>query len=166
MDDFLQTPDAGELRKLAQELISRQTTMTISTSQGNTPWAAPVYFAERKFHFYFFSDPSSRHIRETLESGKAAAAIFHQASTWKEIRGIQMSGSIKQVLPGLDAVRAVRVYLRKFPFTRDFFEPSLRVDLESFIQKFHVRLYVFLPTLVYYQDNRIRFSFREMIRLE
>ncbi|RJR42330.1 MAG: hypothetical protein C4576_16275 [Desulfobacteraceae bacterium] len=166
MDDFLQPPSAGELRKLAQELVSQQTTMTISTSHDDTPWAAPVYFAERRFHFYFFSDPSSRHIRETLESGKAAAAIFHQASSWKEIRGIQMSGAIRQVAPGLDGVRAVRAYLRKFPFTRDFFEPSLQIDLDSFIKKFHVRLYVFIPNLLYYQDNRIRFSFREMIRLE
>lgn len=161
----MQQPNAGELRKLTEELVSEQTTMTVSTAHDNAPWAAPVYYANRKFRFYFFSDPSSRHISEALESGKAAAAIFHQASTWKEIRGIQMSGSIGHVLPGLDAVRAVRAYLKKFPFTRDFFEPSLQIDLQNFIKKFNVRLYVFLPTLLYYQDNRIRFSFREKISL-
>ena len=162
----MQPPDAGELRKLAEELISQQTTMTISTAHENAPWAAPVYYANRKSRFYFFSDPSSRHIREALESRKAAAAVFHQASTWKEIRGIQMSGSISHVLPGLDAIRATRAYLRKFPFTRDFFEPSLQIDLDAFTKKFKVRLYAFVPTLLYYQDNRIRFSFREKITLE
>jgi uncharacterized protein YhbP (UPF0306 family) len=162
----MQPPDDGELRRLAEELISQQTTMTVSTAHENAPWAAPVYYAHRKFRFYFFSDPSSRHISEALESGKAAAAIFHQASTWKEIRGIQMSGSIIHMHPGLDAIRAIRIYLRKFPFTRDFFDPSLQIDLDAFTKRFKVRLYAFVPTLLYYQDNRIQFSFREKIRLE
>jgi hypothetical protein len=161
----MQTPDDQELRRMAEELIGQETTMTLSTAHDDTPWAAPVYYVHRKFKFYFFSDPSSRHIREALESEKASAAIFHQASSWREIRGIQMSGSIVHIAPGLEAVQAVHAYLQKFPFTRDFFDSGHEVDLKVFVQKFNVRLYAFRPTLLYYQDNRIRFSFRESIRL-
>lgn len=161
----MQPPDAGELRKKAEELISEQKTMTISTAHDNMPWAAPVYYFHRKFNFYFFSDPSSRHIREATESEKASAAIFHPASTWKEIRGIQMSGSIIHLSPGLEAIRAIRGYLQKFPFTGDFFDSGRAIDLEAFVKRFHVRLYAFRPGLLYYQDNRIRFGFREEINI-
>lgn len=161
----MQPPDAGELRKLAEELIGEETTMTIATAHDNTPWAAPVYYVYRKSNFYFFSDPSSRHIQEAMMGEKASAAIFHQANTWQEIRGIQMSGSIIHVAPGLEAIRAIHAYLQKFPFTRDFFDSAHQVDLDAFVKKFKVRLYAFRPTLLYYQDNRIRFSFREKITL-
>jgi uncharacterized protein YhbP (UPF0306 family) len=162
----MQLPDADELRRLAEELMGRETTMTISTAREDAPWAAPVYYVHRKSSFYFFSDPSSRHIQEAMESGKASAAIFHQAShTWKEIRGIQMSGSIVHLGAGLEAIRATRAYLQKFPFTRDFFD-SAQVDLDAFVRKFKVRLYAFRPTVMLYQDNRIRFSFREEVPLD
>jgi uncharacterized protein len=162
----MQTPDAAELRRLAEELLSAQTTMTISTARENISWAAPVYYVNRKFRFYFFSDPSSRHVREALEGGNASAAVFHQASTWQEIRGIQMSGTIAPLGARLEAVRAIRAYLKKFPFTRDFFDSTQELDLDGFMKRFRVRLYLFRPSVLLYQDNRIKFSFREKVELE
>jgi uncharacterized protein len=158
-------PDVSEIRKQAEELITQVTTMTLSTALRDGPWAAPVYYASRGFVFYFFSDPDSRHIREATESGRAAAAIYPQVSSWKEIRGIQMSGSLNALHPGLEALKAVRAYLQKFPFTREFFDPTQKIDLEAFAGRFKVRLYVFKPALLYYMDNRIRFGFRESIPL-
>lgn len=162
----MQKPDAAELRKLADELLSGETTMTLSTAREDTPWAAPVYYVNRGFRFYFFSDPRSRHIQEGLESGSAAAAVFHHAASWQEIRGIQMSGAITQVGAGLEAVRAIQSYLKKFPFTREFFDKSQKIDLDGFVKRFRVRLYLFQPSLLLYQDNRIAFSFREEVSLE
>ena len=157
--------DVHELRKKAEELIRGVSTMTLSTALGDGPWAAPVYYASRGFLFYFFSDPVSRHIREALESGRAAAAIFPEVSSWKDIRGVQMSGALSAVRPGVEALKAVSAYLQKFPFTREFFNPAQKIDLDAFAGRFKVRLYVLRPTLLYYMDNRIRFSFRESIPL-
>jgi uncharacterized protein len=162
----MNTIDPAELRKRTEELLSAQTTMTLSTAHDNESWAAPVYYVNRKFQFYFFSDPSSRHVREALESGNAAAAVFHQASTWQEIRGIQMSGTVTPLGAGLEAVRAIRAYLKKFPFTREFFDSGKEIDLEGFVKRFRVRLYLFRPSVLLYQDNRIAFSFREEVALE
>lgn len=162
----MQQPDTAELRKLAEELLSEQTTMTISTAHEHTPWAAPVYYVNRKFRFYFFSDPKSRHIQEALESESASAAVFHHANTWQEIRGIQMSGTITPLGAGLEAVRAIQAYLKKFPFTREFFDSPQELDLDGFLKRFRVRLYLFRPSLLLYQDNRIAFSFREKVPLE
>jgi uncharacterized protein YhbP (UPF0306 family) len=159
------SPTEQQLRELAETLVKEQNTMTFATASGDAAWAAPVYYANVEFNFYFFSDPNSRHIQESLKSNQASAAIFHPSSSWREIRGIQMSGTISPVSVGIEAFRMVRAYLKKFPFTEEFFDQGQKLDLEAFAKRFRVRLYRFKPDLIYYMDNRIRFSFREKIRI-
>ena len=154
-----------ELKKRALTLIEEQSTMTLATAAASEAWAAPVYFAYHRSGFYFFSDPSARHIRESLAGGRAASTIFAASSSWQEIRGIQMSGTVDSVSAGLEAAAAVRAYLNKFPFTRDFFAPGDPVDPAAFSKRFSVKLYRFNPALVYYLDNSIHFGFRESVTL-
>ncbi|HYA40597.1 MAG TPA: pyridoxamine 5'-phosphate oxidase family protein [Syntrophobacteraceae bacterium] len=154
-----------ELKSLAVYLIEEQSTMTLATASARGPWAAPIYYTFLGSAFYFFSDPSSRHIVDSLESGRASAAIFAQASSWQDIRGLQMSGVVQAVSVGATALRAVRSYLRKFPFTTEFFKPGDTIDLNAFADRFRVRLYRFKPDLVYYLDNSIKFGFREKVHL-
>jgi uncharacterized protein YhbP (UPF0306 family) len=151
------------LRMLAENLIEGQSTMTLATAQGNAAWAAPVYYVFCRSAFYFFSDPGSRHIQESLASCRASAAIHSGASSWKEIRGIQMTGSIDMVSGKLEAVETIGKYLKKFSFTQDFFSKDQTMDLDAFAKRFNVRFYKFKPTLIYYLDNSIRFGFREAI---
>ena len=152
-----------DLKSRAKRLIAGQNTMTLATAHESMAWAAPVYYANMGFQFYFFSDPESRHIRESLESDQASAAIFVPASTWKEIRGVQMSGSVHGVSPGLESIKALRLYLKKYPFTKDFFESGENINIEDIVKRFRVKLYRFKPSLFYYLDNQIRFGFRESI---
>ncbi len=159
------SPTPSDLRHFARALIENLSTMTLATSKGNEPWAAAVYFVSRAGCFYFFSDPASRHILEAVENGQAAAAIHAEAASWKEIRGLQMSGVIEKVGTGLNAVGAIRDYMSKFPFVREFFKPGDVLDLSGFTERFRVRLYRFRPTIVYYLDNRLRFGFRERVNL-
>lgn len=163
MSDNIPVPDESQLRDYALDLIDKQYTMTLSTALHDTPWAAPVYYVNLDLRFYFFSDPRSRHIQESQAANQAAAAIFHQSNTWREIRGVQMSGRITSLWPGLESLRALRAYLKKFPFTEEFFDSRDQLDLEGFAKRFKVRFYCFRPDLVYYLDNRIRFSFRERV---
>jgi uncharacterized protein YhbP (UPF0306 family) len=158
-------PSDQELRKLAVDLIEEQSTMTLATAKGDVAWSAPVYYIFYKSCFYFFSDPTSRHIQESLTSGQASSSIYAHASTWQEIRGIQMSGQMEPVSARLGTIEVIRAYLKKFPFTKDFFQPEQALDLEAFAKRFKVRLYRFKPTLVYYLDNSIRFGFREEVIL-
>jgi len=165
LNDKIPAPDQSQLKAYALDIIEKQYTMTLSTSAQDTPWAAPVYYVNFDFRFYFFSDPRSRHIQESQTAGRAAAAIFHQSNSWREIRGVQMSGPIAALWPGLESLRALRAYLKKFPFTEEFFDSKDQLDLEGFAKRFRVRFYCFRPDLVYYLDNRIRFSFRERVVL-
>ena len=159
------SPSSAELKDRARDLIESQNTMTLATALKEQAWAAPVYYANLLFKFYFFSDPTSRHIREAMDSRQASAAVFEPASSWKGIRGIQMSGRIQSLSPGLEAVRALRAYLKKYPFTKEFFGKDQSLDLNAFITRFRVKLYRFEPSLLYYTDNSIRFSFRAEIPL-
>ncbi|MFH0731258.1 MAG: pyridoxamine 5'-phosphate oxidase family protein [Pseudomonadota bacterium] len=162
-----EVPDRGdELRGLAQDLINSVSTMTLATSGPDSVWAAPVYYVYQEGRFFFFSKPESRHIGESLAAGFAAAAIHANAESWQHIRGLQMSGAICKSGIGLDAICAVQAYLRKFPFTKEFFKEDQQMDLKGFITRFKVSLYHFTPERVLYQDNQIRFGFREEISLE
>lgn len=156
-------PDEKELKALAVRLIEEQYVITLATAGPHGPWAAPVYYVFFESAFYFFSDPSSRHIEESMESSRASAAIFAQASSWQDIRGLQMSGVIQVVSAGPTALRAIRSYLRKFPFTKEFFKPGDLMDLSAFSNRFRVKLYRFKPDLLYYLDNAIKFGFRERV---
>lgn len=157
--------DNSELKRQALELINRQSTMTLATARDNTPWAAPVYYVFYQSAFFFFSDPESRHIIEAMESKQASAAIYPYADTWQGIKGIQMTGAVRQLTPGVTAVQAIRAYTRKFAFTREFFDAGQALNLENFVKRFKVRFYRLDPRIVYYLDNQIKFGFRERIAL-
>ncbi|EFK12304.1 pyridoxamine 5'-phosphate oxidase family protein [delta proteobacterium NaphS2] len=158
-------PDPNKVRKLAEELINEQNTLTLATCSEKKAWAAPVYYVFMKSAFYFFSDPASRHITEALESGQASGAIHGYAAGWQEIRGIQMTGCIKTLSMGLESGGAIRGYLRKFQFTKEFFSSGMALNLDAFTSRFRVKLYKFEPTLIYYLDNSIRFGFKEQVAL-
>ena len=76
-----------------------------------------------------------------------------------------MTGSINAVGVGLEALQTLQAYLKKYPFTKEFFDDNASFDLKSFSERFGVKLYKFVPELVYYLDNQIRFAFREVVTL-
>jgi uncharacterized protein YhbP (UPF0306 family) len=164
-NDITKTPDSQQLTKMARQLVAEQNTLTLATAEGGAAWAAPVYYVFVKSAFYFLSGPDSRHITEALQSGQASAAIHAAASTWQEIKGLQMTGEIHTVKPGLEAAQVLRAYLKKYPFTTEFFKNTPSLDLDAFAKHFGVRLYGFIPSLVYYLDNKIQFAFREEVSL-
>lgn len=160
------TPDAGtgnsELADRVQALILSRSTITLATCSGASAWAAPVYYFYERAGFYFFSSPASRHVTDAVATGQAAGSIYSEGIGWKDIRGIQMSGSISKIVSPVEAARAIAGYLKKFSFTGDFFSGS-KADLDGFFGRFGVRLYCFRPRLVVYSDNSIRFGYRAEI---
>ena len=158
-------PDQKQLKALAIGLIDEQSTMTLATCRENVAWAAPVYYVFLKSAFYFFSDPASRHIVETLESGQASGAIHGFASGWQEIRGIQMTGGIETLSMGFESAEVIRIYLKKFQFAKELFSSGAALNLDAFTSRFRVKLYKLKPTLIYYLDNSLRFGFRERVML-
>ena len=157
--------ESHDFQEMALELINSQSTMSLATAKEKRAWAAPVYYVFFKSAFYFFSAPDSRHIKEAMDCEEVSAAIYPAVTLWQDIKGIQMSGNIKKAGFGFTAMGALRAYNSKYPFIKEFFEPGQALDLENFEKRFKVRFYRFVPTLVYYLDNQIKFGFRTEVDL-
>lgn len=140
--------------------------MTIASSDNYLPWAAPVYYIYKQAEFYFFSKASSRHIKNTAKSNKAAASIHFNSYGWKDIKGLQMEGTIQAAGINPKSASALNSYIKKFNFTDEIKKSSTPLkDLVSFESAFKVNFYKFIPATVYYLDNSIRFGLREIVVL-
>jgi uncharacterized protein YhbP (UPF0306 family) len=157
------TPEDG--RQAALALIQGESTLTLATAGESGPWSAPVYFACVNGSFYFFSSPQSRHIRQAMESGKAAASLFQSADSWQAIRGIQMTGTLERVQSMALSIKVIAMYLNRFAFVSEFFPDNPTPDPAAFFSRFKARLYAFAPTAVDYIDNRSGFGARQRIDL-
>src|SRR6266566_4410262 len=73
----------------ARSMLDGCSTMTLATCGPSGPWAAVVFFASDGLgEHYFISSPGSRHTRDALASGMAAATIHPDpGGDWRTIRG-------------------------------------------------------------------------------
>jgi uncharacterized protein len=127
-------------------------TMTIATSGASgEPHAAAVYFAsDEQPNLYFFSDTESQHIRDIAQGGRAAVTIYPECFDWKDIRGLQLRGTVSRVPEGPAWENAWERYLAKFPFVSD-----LQVEIQA------NALYVFTPHWIRLVDNRQGFGYKQ-----
>ncbi len=139
--------------------------MTIATCSCKGPWSAPVYYVFKKKVFYFFSNSRSRHIIDAviqIEKSEnnimAGVSIFSDSSCFDDIKGLQMNGRIERVLKQREAVAAAGDYIKKFKM-----DIGKKDALQFIIQHFHASFYKFIPEIVYYMDNRIKFGLSKKI---
>ncbi len=149
-----------ELEKTIMGYMDSFSTMTLAASADNLPWAADVFYARRKLDLVFFSSPNSRHSRIFSANARAAATIHGDYQGWREIKGLQMEGTIETVSGTKNLIAATAVYLRRFPFVQEFFSQpeTISSDLASKVSK--VKLYVFRPELILYINNEVGFGKR------
>ncbi len=151
----------------AVKLIESARVMTIATySSVKGSWSAPVYYVCRKKIFYFFSNSKSRHIEDTgIQNGKAkkklkvSASIFFDSCCFKKIKGIQMTGTIEQVLIQKHALAAAGNYIKKFGINVDKQDP-----LRFIVRHFHASFYKFIPESVFFMDNNLKLGLREELK--
>lgn len=152
------------IRQNVFNLASIMRVLTLATSLEQETWTAPVYYVFSNKKFYFFSNPDSRHIKDSQGSkalnNLVAASVFSDDTDFKNIKGLQMQGRIENVTNKKDALLRAMEYIGKFKIhynTEDI--------LEFFHSKYKARIYQFIPETVYYMDNSIKFGFREKIEL-
>src|ERR1700691_1781138 len=76
----------------AKELIINNTYLTLSTSDGNVPWIAPLYYViDKEWNLYFISPVESRHAQHISKNPYVAFAIFDSTLELGEGIGIQAS---------------------------------------------------------------------------
>lgn len=146
---------AAALRERVLAYLSTHWVATLATNGSDGPWAAAVFYASDGFELYFLSSPTSRHCRNIALSTRVAATIQEDYADWREIRGIQLEGTIAE-LAGADEHTARALYAEKFRFVRG----PVGAIAEA-LKK--VRWYRLSPERVYFVDNSQGFGHRDEI---
>lgn len=162
------SPEAAELRLSLLAYLAAHNVMTIASCDRNVPWAAAVFYASDEFDLYFFSNPKSRHGVNMAANSLVSAAIHEDYSDWRAIRGIQLEGRAERLRSLRLQARFWEVYLKKFPFVKQFFSLGGQAGSIADILKAKlagVRLYRIVPHAVYFIDNSQGFGHRDRLDL-
>lgn len=84
-------------REIVLEVIDRNRYLTLSSTDGQRPWIAPLeYFHDGPHRLYFFSPEDSRHVQHIAQNKHVAVAIFDSEQVGYEpgqnatLGGVQM----------------------------------------------------------------------------
>jgi uncharacterized protein YhbP (UPF0306 family) len=97
--------------------LKKHHVFTLATSFYGQPWCSSMFyvFMEEEASLVFTSDPTTRHITESMLNQKVAGAVALETKIIGLIRGIQFSGVIVQ--PDQEQKKkALRAYLKRFPY--------------------------------------------------
>jgi uncharacterized protein YhbP (UPF0306 family) len=99
------------------EFIGEHHVLTLATSCDNKPYCAHCFyvFLEEKNMFIFTSDKSTKHIQDLGCQNHVAGAIALETKTVGKIRGLQLTGVVKELLND-EYKTAKHAYLKAFPF--------------------------------------------------
>ena len=149
-----------ELERVVTDYMDSCTTMTLACNSENQPWAAAVFYARDGLDLIFFSSRTSRHSNAFSENPKAAATIHGDYHGWKEIKGLQMEGQVEPITGKSARGRALSVYLKRYPFVREFFSSPLSVAAGMAKKMAKIELYLFRPQRILYVNNEAGFGTR------
>ena len=149
------------LRARILALLGEHHVMTLSTVGPDGPWAAAVFYAHEDTRLYFLSSPNSRHAKNLAADARVAATIQRDYDDWPGIRGLQMSGTVREVAPA-DEARVRALYQQRYPLIGGGAGVP-RAILEA-LKK--IRWYAFVPEDIYLIDNSLGFGHREHIPMK
>lgn len=100
--------------EVALGYLAHRHVMTIATSGDSGPDAAAVFYATVGLDLVFLSAPTTRHSRNLEMRPQVAITIQDQETEWRQIRGLQLLGTVER-LDGDDADRAADAFMARFP---------------------------------------------------
>ncbi|MCC5793867.1 MAG: pyridoxamine 5'-phosphate oxidase family protein [Chromatiales bacterium] len=159
------TPAGEEALPAIREMLASYSTMALGTTSPGASWVATVFYAsDERLRLFFVSDPRTRHGRDLEAEPRASAAINADVSTWDDVRGLQLTGTVT-VLAGPEREEALAAYLDKFPDVRRLFE-SPRDESERVIgaRLRGANFYALVPDWIRLIDNRNGFGWKREIR--
>ena len=108
--------------ELVAKLLREETTLTLATTgDDGAPAAAPLfYIPDDELSLYWLSSASSQHCRNLLARPSAAATVHCHAKSWREIRGVQMSGEVSKVTDPQRRAALVKTYCERFKLGKVF----------------------------------------------
>ncbi len=155
-----------KLEKTVNDFMDSLTTVNLACSVEDRPWSAAVYFARQGFDLIFFSSPQSRHSTILSTNPRAAATIHGEYKGWREIKGLQMEGTVGRVAGALAKAKALATYLRRYPFAKEFIPDPRSFSDGPFGKAAEVALYVFAPESILYLNNEDGFGARWKLEIK
>lgn len=155
--DSMGTEVRETTEQLALTYLESHQVMTLATYGPLGLWAAAVFYASDRYELIFLSAGETRHAQNLAASSRVAATIQEDYEDWPAIQGIQLEGTVRQLL-GNEKMDAIALYQDKYRFIRSP-EPFLVRALEK------VNWYQLTPELLYFIDNSKGFGHRDEIEL-
>lgn len=154
-----------ELEGIITLFMDTHTAMTLACSRDDQPWAATVYYARSGFDLVFFSSGNSRHVGTFKTNPCAAASIHGEYRTWRDIKGLQLEGTVAAINGFLNITAAVRTYTAKFPFAKDFLSDPAALIGATGKRLSRTAVHAFHPDKIFYLDNSLGFGARWKLEL-
>ena len=145
-------------RERALDYLAGHRVVTLATCGSEGPWAAAVFYANDGFNLYFISSPASRHGRDFAVRAAVAATVHEDYLDWREIKGIQLEGTVGQI-SGAEQLRAQKRYGEKFPLVADLASAPLAIAA-AFAK---VRWYRLAAVRAYFVVNSAGFGHRDQV---
>ena len=99
---------------LAHNILTNNVYTTLATTDGQMPWASPVFYClDEEYNFYFVSQANSTHIKNMNHNPVVAFAVFDSAQTEGAGNGVQGVGAVTR-LTGSEIQQGLKYYYTSF----------------------------------------------------
>jgi uncharacterized protein YhbP (UPF0306 family) len=142
--------------ELIAALLGEETTLSLATTgeDGQACVAPLFYIVDENLSLYWLSSESSLHSLNLAATPRAAATVYRNVKKWKEIRGVQLRGSVSKVTEPQRLSALVKAYCERFKLGR---VPRLALRQST--------LYCLQPDFFRYIDNARGFGYKfELLR--
>lgn len=136
--------DSPKELELAAALLREQNTLALATTDdtGEACIAPLFYIADEGLSLFWLSSRASLHSVNLIRTPRAAATVFRHADNWKEIRGVQMRGSVTVITDRKRRREVIKTYCQRFKL-KSVFRGTIR----------QCALFEFRPEFIRYIDN-------------
>lgn len=160
-----QQMDESNLHDRIQKILSMHRVVTIGCKDNLGVWTAPVFYAADGFDLIWVSSPNSRHSKAIEADNHVAASIYDGKSQWQKIQGLQLEGQVETSIDGKSQQELQRLYVRKFPFTGQFFSQQKTLPEPIKAKVNDVVFYRLRTSRIVLIDNTVSFGFHYELKM-
>jgi uncharacterized protein YhbP (UPF0306 family) len=108
--------------ELIAALLRDETTLSLATSgeDGEASVAPLFYVADEELSLHWLSSETSLHSLNLDRNPRAAATVYRNAKSWREICGVQLRGAVSKVTEPERRAALVKAYCARFKLGRVF----------------------------------------------